>query len=549
MEYIEKNNSLETAKNRLYISGLTYVTSITGTTQYVHDRCVDSNTDDVIKIFLPLVPASGDSGYYILRYKNLVRQYYWLINKFIPTCTLKKVCIRNSEKKLVPYNDQTKTEESFKEHIVYYYYGTNIISMSTVIDGEKARNFEPHRLGYTFNGWIIQDRFFNFDTPITSDISLYANYTRQSFSITFHLNNGQGDTTMTVYYGETPEIADPIKQGSEFMGWNPSLAPATANTEYNATYSTDVYTVRFYNIREADDLLDGDNYLYQPIDGGDNAKYLVKETEQIQYNDPSQYYQTIPTYTHFDFDGWIDSNGDRINNDQFEHIYANIDAYPQLKKEIYSVNFYDWNGTPINSQRVEYMGDATRPSDPTRENYVFVKWSTSYTGIKYNTSIYAEYIGDTLTYEFLLPNSAGTEYDLYRSGSTHYNSAIPSVPSPSTSVYDPYIYGVFDGWYTDNQYQNRWDSTSLVTANMTIYGKWKIVFEVSFYNSDNTFISGATENPVYVKYGGSVSDDNLVDIGKNVEVPTGYLFTGWNKPTTNIIRDTKITALIGNLQE
>ena len=87
MEYIEKNNSLETAKNRLYISGLTYVTSITGTTQYVHDRCVVGNTDDVIKQFLPLVEASGNSNEYILRYKNLVRQYYWLINKFIPSFT------------------------------------------------------------------------------------------------------------------------------------------------------------------------------------------------------------------------------------------------------------------------------------------------------------------------------------------------------------------------------------------------------------------------------------------------------------------------------
>ena len=160
--------------------------------------------------------------------------------------------------------------------------------------------------------------------------------------------------------------------------------------------------------------------------------------------------------------------------------------------------------------------------------------------------MFAEYTGDALTYEYLLPNSPSTGYILYRSGVTHYNSTIPSVPSPGVSEYDPHDYGVFDGWYTDSQYQHGWDSTS---DNTTIYGKWKTEFEVSFYNSDNTFISGATENPVYVGYEGSVPQSKLDDIEANVDVPSGFLFVGWNKSTNNITRDTKVTAKVTNLQE
>ena len=560
MEYIEKNNSLETAKNRLYISGLTYVTSITGTTQYVHDRCVVGNTDDVIKQFLPLVEASGNSNEYILRYKNLVRQYYWLINKFIPSCTTEKVCMRKSKKTLVPYNDPSKTKEQYKEHVVNYYYIDDddneiLISTITVIEGEKARNFDPNKICYDFEGWLDEnDNTFDFDTPITEMTNLYTKYSRQTFTLIFHLNNGESDNTMSVNYGETPEIADPTKQGSEFMGWNPSLAPATANTEYNATYSTDVYSVTFHNIRKPDDLLDDYYYEYQPIDGGDNTKYSITETEDVQYNEASEYYQVVPTYRHFTFDGWINLNGETITNGEFEHVHSEINAYPKLRKNIYTVNFYVWDddiadNRLIDTQNVVYIGDAEPPTAPSKPNYTFVGWSSSYTGITHDTSLFAEYTGDALTYEYLLPNSPSTGYILYRSGVTHYNSTIPSVPSPGVSEYDPHDYGVFDGWYTDSQYQHGWDSTSLVTDNTTIYGKWKTEFEVSFYNSDNTFISGATENPVYVGYEGSVPQSKLDDIEANVDVPSGFLFVGWNKSTNNITRDTKVTAKVTNLQE
>lgn len=95
METIEKINCLETAKNRLENSGLTCLSG----TSYVYDRIVsDTSLQDVI----PLV--DNVNGEKILRYKNLMNQYYWLLNDFIPSCTYKKLCLRGENLILVNYN-------------------------------------------------------------------------------------------------------------------------------------------------------------------------------------------------------------------------------------------------------------------------------------------------------------------------------------------------------------------------------------------------------------------------------------------------------------
>ena len=99
MENIEKNNSLETAKNRLDISGLTYleITGITpsSVTKYVYDKVVPDDIDEVYKQYIPIVKNSKNEN--VLRYKNLMNQYYWLINEFIPSCEYYKFCYKGQD--------------------------------------------------------------------------------------------------------------------------------------------------------------------------------------------------------------------------------------------------------------------------------------------------------------------------------------------------------------------------------------------------------------------------------------------------------------------
>ena len=89
MEKITKIECLETAKNRADIPNIEYLSG----TSFVYDRIV---TDTELKDVIPLV--QDKNGEYILRFKNLMSQYYWIVNHFIPSCKYKKLCIRNKEK-------------------------------------------------------------------------------------------------------------------------------------------------------------------------------------------------------------------------------------------------------------------------------------------------------------------------------------------------------------------------------------------------------------------------------------------------------------------
>lgn len=59
-----------------------------------------------------------------------------------------------------------------------------------------SRPTSPSKVGYTFAGWAPEGQasYYNFSTPVTSDITLVAVWqTTQICTITFNLNGGYGD--------------------------------------------------------------------------------------------------------------------------------------------------------------------------------------------------------------------------------------------------------------------------------------------------------------------------------------------------------------------
>lgn len=83
----------------------------------------------------------------------------------------------------------------------------------------------PTREGYTFTGWLLDGRPFDFSTPITGDITLTAGWEESGepaptiHTVTF--DDGTGNTvTVNVQEGETvQEPSAPSRDGYEFTGW------------------------------------------------------------------------------------------------------------------------------------------------------------------------------------------------------------------------------------------------------------------------------------------------------------------------------------------
>ena len=127
-----------------------------------------------------------------------------------------------------------------------------------VYDGDTvSRPSNPSRTGYTFGGWYTDSdcRYsFNFNTPITSDITLYAKWTIKTYTVTFK-SEGSVYRTSTVNYNSTvSEPSDPVREGYEFGGWYTNSSCTSpfsfstriaSNTTLYAKWTESSFTVSF----------------------------------------------------------------------------------------------------------------------------------------------------------------------------------------------------------------------------------------------------------------------------------------------------------------
>ena len=104
--------------------------------------------------------------------------------------------------------------------------GTDVLPQ-TVLEGEKAtKPVDPTTLSDEFDGWYIDKNFdkeFDFNTPITGDITLYAKWVPwQHFKVTFDLQgHGAQLKVQKVGVGEKAKKPnpDPAADGWKFEGW------------------------------------------------------------------------------------------------------------------------------------------------------------------------------------------------------------------------------------------------------------------------------------------------------------------------------------------
>ena len=105
----------------------------------------------------------------------------------------------------------------------------------------------PTKVGFTFDGWYEDSTFskkFNFNTPITDNMTLYAKWTENKYTLTFDANGGSG--TMTPKADLTGEYTLPANEftapsGKQFKGWSlttdGAIVTKVAMTENRTVYA------------------------------------------------------------------------------------------------------------------------------------------------------------------------------------------------------------------------------------------------------------------------------------------------------------------------
>lgn len=142
---------------------------------------------------------------------------------------------------------------------------------------------DPTKEGYTFIGWYKGESEWNFETPVTADLTLTAKWQINRYTITFDTAGGSEVAPITQDYGTTITApANPAKTGYTFAGWDktiPTTMPAEDMT-ITAQWQVNQYTITF-----------------KPENGGQDI--VIKQDYGTAITAPAN-----PTKTGYTFAGW-----------------------------------------------------------------------------------------------------------------------------------------------------------------------------------------------------------------------------------------------------
>lgn len=396
---------------------------------------------------------------------------------------------------------------------------------------------DPEQAGFEFVGWYTKDspKEYDFSTPVTGNLDLYAKWQPSECTVTFDLN-GHPDAenppaSQTVQHGQpvTEPSPAPEEHGYKFGGWytdkdctarnkftfdadGKSTTPITDHITLYAKWEINKYTVTFdFN----------------------TGKPSTPKTEEVEYGNPVSE-PTKPTNTGYTFGGWY-TNQDCTAGHEFTFgadgksttpITDHIKLYAKWTKNSYTVTFdVDGQTDLISSVSVEHGNGVSKPTDPTKEGYTFDGWYTdaAYTNkytlwgdsITGNTTFYARWNVNqyALTIHYTDTDSTSKPYD--------YGTTI-KLDIPQRDGY------TFDGWIvqteddkieapTLNLNQNLQYEFTMPASNVTLTAKWlKDAYTVTFngmeHELDIVRINVKRNTPV----------DKPAD-----PVDDGYTFHGW----------------------
>ena len=382
------------------------------------------------------------------------------------------------------------------------------------------------REGYTFTGWNTEAD--GSGTPyedeatvnLTEDITLYAQWKINTYTVTWVDENGDVlETDTGVAYGTTPEYngETPTKEGDAqysytFNGWDPALAPVSADVTYKPVYKETVnkYAITWNN-------WDGTELL----------------TEQVEYGQVPVYTGETPTrdggaeYT-YTFSGWTPDIVPVNGNAAYTAVFTDT-------INTYTVTWQNWNGDVLETDTEvdygttpEYNGETPTKEGDVQYSYTFTGWSPevdTVTGDIIYTAVFEKTVNKyTITWKNWDDEPLKTEQVEY--GKT----PVYSGEAPTREGNAQYSY-TFTGWTPDIE---------AVTDNAeytAMFAETVNTYTVTWVDEDGTEL----EKDENVEYGATPSFDRE-DPSKEEDASATYTFTGWDPEVSTVTGNVTYTA-------
>ena len=372
------------------------------------------------------------------------------------------------------------------------------------------------KVGFTFDGT-------NNSNVISGNVSgdgsfiLKMYYQRNIHTLTWKLNNGEGDVVSDVRFGSTITAPTPTRIGYTFTGWDSNVATTMPDEDitYTAQWEINPYTITFDS------------------NGGTSVENQTKNYDSI-VDQPQE-----PTRTGYTFAGWYkEESCTNLWDFATDKVPANnITLYAKWDVNTYNVTLDSNGGSIADGKNVTiytYGQGAVLPtsSDISKTGYSFAGWydNPSYTGTAVteitetdtkNKTYYAKWTANTNTqykvnYYFEKVNGG---YDV---------ESIPYVGTTDSLVNAPTISKV--GFTFDET-----NNSNVISGNVS--GDGSFVLKMYYQRNIHTLTWKLNNGE-----GDVVSD---VRFGSTITAPTptriGYTFTGWDSNVATTMPDEDIT--------
>ena len=385
----------------------------------------------------------------------------------------------------------------------------------TILDDLVIFN-DPTKTGYTFEGWF-DNNAFDGDVYVAinpnrmSDLTLFAKWTVNQYTISFDENGGTNVTSITQDFGSSvTKPTDPTKVGHTFQGWLLEGQAFVFNTmPVNGANLVASWQVNSYQVS-------------LNVNGGDSLT-----TSSFNANYDSSLNLVTPTRTGYQFDGWSDGTEIWRNGDDMPaNALALTAQWSVMNYPIVYVMDRGFNND-ANPATYTFLSPTITLADPDKEGHTFNGWfadaaftqpsTTILSGSFGEKTFYAKWTINTYTITLDVNNGAPLAETVF----TYNFAATLALPTPTRLGYD------FDGWETAEEV--RYGNGNIMPAtNLSLVAQWdQKIYQVIYYTFEAD-IENPDKLPAISNYtlGQTVTQQSVSN--------PGYTFNGWFDASTDL---------------
>ena len=345
--------------------------------------------------------------------------------------------------------------------------GSTVRSQNISYYEKVSRPSNPSRSGYRFITWNLNGVEYDFNSPVTTNITLDAVWEKiDSFTVTFNSNGGTNVSKQTVFKGNyASRPSSPERTGYLFSHW--TLNGQTYN--FNTPVTEDIVLTAVWD--------QAFTVTFNTNGGSSISTKKVKINSTVSQPVPPTKYNNVFNYwtlngVEYDFSTPVTSD-------------ITLDA---VWRTALVVTFNSNGGTSVPTQYPAYVSRdsneaiVVRPSNPTKSGYSFVKWQLNGVDFDFSKTINTNITLDAVwekTYTVTFNSNGGSSVGSQKIVS----GGKASQPSLSTRCGYSLMYWTLNGV--------EYDFNTPVTSDINLVAVWKeeLTYRVSFDSNGGTSVS------------------------------------------------------------